>query len=130
LILVFALNGIIAAIVGACYAELVSAIPRAGGPYYWLKMAIGPRWGFFAGWVSWFANSLACSLYALGFGVFAANIKRTFRMPLVPFLPWIEAISCVGLSFSLIDLSLSAWITASIWIVIGVVVNCRMPEKQ
>jgi len=74
LILVFALNGIIAIIVGACYAELASAMPRAGGPYYWLKEAIGPRWGFFAGWMSWFANILACSLYALGFGTFAAKL--------------------------------------------------------
>ncbi len=74
LILVFALNGIIAVIVGACYAELASAMPRAGGPYYWLKAAIGPRWGFFAGWMSWFANTLACSLYALGFGAFAAKL--------------------------------------------------------
>ena len=74
LILVFALNGIIAIIIGACYAELASAMPRAGGPYYWLKVAIGPRWGFFAGWMSWFANILACSLYALGFGAFAAKL--------------------------------------------------------
>ena len=74
LILVFALNGIIAVIVGACYAELASAMPRAGGPYCWLKAAIGPRWGFFAGWMSWFANTLACSLYALGFGAFAAKL--------------------------------------------------------
>ena len=74
LILVFALNGIIAVIIGACYAELASAMPRAGGPYYWLKEAIGPRWGFFAGWMSWFANILACSLYALGFGVFAEKM--------------------------------------------------------
>lgn len=74
LILVFVLNGIIALIVGACYAELASAMPRAGGPYYWLKVAIGPRWGFFAGWMSWFASILACSLYALGFGAFAAKL--------------------------------------------------------
>ncbi len=53
LILVFALNGVIAAIVGAHYAELSSALPRAGGPYYWLGEAIGPAWGFLAGWLSW-----------------------------------------------------------------------------
>jgi len=84
LILVFALNGTIAVIVGACYAELASAMPRAGGPYYWLKVAIGPRWGFFAGWMSWFANTLACSLYALGFGVFAAKLLEGCCGPFLP----------------------------------------------
>jgi hypothetical protein len=34
------------------------------------------------------------------------------------------------LSFALMDLSLSAWITAGIWIVTGVVVNHGMPGKQ
>lgn len=84
LILVFALNGIIALIVGACYAELASAMPRAGGPYYWLKVAFGSRWGFFAGWMSWFANTLACSLYALGFGVFAEKLLEVCCGPFLP----------------------------------------------
>jgi amino acid transporter len=82
LILVFALNGVIAAIVGAHYAELSSALPRAGGPYYWLGEAIGPAWGFLAGWLSWFANATACSLYALGFGSFAVELFRLAGTPL------------------------------------------------
>ena len=90
LILVFALNGIIVVIVGACYAELASAMPRTGGPYYWLKAAIGPRWGFFAGWMSWFANILACSLYALGFGAFA---EKMLEVCCISFLPASQQLS-------------------------------------
>ena len=54
------------------------------------------------------------------------DLKRPFRLPLVPLLPWAGVVSCVVLSLALMDLSLSAWITASIWIVIGVVMNHRM----
>jgi len=75
-ILAFALNGVIAVIVGAHYAELSAAMPRAGGPYFWLKQSFGPGWGFLAGWLSWFANICACALYALAFGSFAADLAR------------------------------------------------------
>ena len=54
------------------------------------------------------------------------DLKRSFRMPLVPLLPWTGVVSCVVLSCALMDLSLTAWIAASIWIVIGVVMNHRM----
>jgi len=75
-ILALALNGVIALIVGAHYAELSAAMPRAGGPYYWLKESFGPGWGFLAGWLSWFANVCACALYALAFGSFLADLTR------------------------------------------------------
>ena len=54
------------------------------------------------------------------------DLKRSFKVPLVPLLPWVGVVSCIVLSFALMDLSLTAWIAASIWIVIGVVMNHRM----
>lgn len=41
LLLAFTLNGLAALTIGACYAELASAMPRAGGSYYWIKQGIG-----------------------------------------------------------------------------------------
>jgi amino acid transporter len=77
LILAFALNGLIALVVGCCYAELSAMMPRAGGAYIWGKPGLGPFLGFYAGWMSWFAQSIACSLYATAFGSFAATLFQS-----------------------------------------------------
>jgi len=77
LCLAFLANGLIAIIVGSCYAELTSAMPIAGGVYHWVKEGISPYFGFNSGWMSWFAQTTACALYAQGFGSFAANLAET-----------------------------------------------------
>jgi amino acid transporter len=77
LLLSFLLNGLIAMAIGACYAELASAMPRAGGSYFWVKQALGPSTGFFVGWISLYANVVAAALYALGFGAFLSALIET-----------------------------------------------------
>ena len=37
-------------IVALCMAEVVSAMPTAGGIYYWASKLGGPSWGWFTGW--------------------------------------------------------------------------------
>ena len=74
LLLAFALNGLVTAITAAAYAELGSCFPEAGGGYLWVKEALGGLAGFLAGWMSWFAHAVACSLYALGFGAYLAEL--------------------------------------------------------
>jgi amino acid transporter len=76
IILAFLLNAGFAVTVGACYAELAVAFPRTGGAYIWVGEAFGRRIGFLAGFCSWGAQTIACALYALGFGVFADEIAR------------------------------------------------------
>ncbi len=66
-ILSFILNGFVTLITAFAYAELASAIPRAGGGYSFVRMAFPGATGFIAGWMLWFAYTVACSLYALGF---------------------------------------------------------------
>jgi len=66
-ILVFALNGLVTLLTAFAYAELASAIPRAGGGYSFVRLAFPGATGFIAGWMLWFAYTVACSLYALGF---------------------------------------------------------------
>ena len=66
-ILSFALNGVVTLLTAFAYAELASAIPRAGGGYSFVRMAYPGAMGFIAGWMLWFAYTVACSLYALGF---------------------------------------------------------------
>jgi amino acid transporter len=66
-ILAFALNGIVTLLTAFAYAELASAIPRAGGGYSYVRLAFPGAMGFISGWMLWFAYTVACSLYALGF---------------------------------------------------------------
>ena len=67
-IIAFALNGIVTAFTAFSYAELASAIPEAGGGYSFVKRTMPPALGFLAGWMLWFAYTVACALYAVGFG--------------------------------------------------------------
>lgn len=74
LVLAFFLNGIVTTFTAFSYAELGSSFPEAGGGYLWVKEGMGGTQGFLAGWMSWFAHAVACSLYGLGFGRFAVEI--------------------------------------------------------
>jgi amino acid transporter/nucleotide-binding universal stress UspA family protein len=74
LLLAFFLNGLVALLTAASYAELGAALPGAGGGYLWARDGLSPFFGFLAGWMSWFAQAVACSLYSLGFGSFAARL--------------------------------------------------------
>jgi amino acid transporter/nucleotide-binding universal stress UspA family protein len=74
LLLAFFLNGLIALLTAASYAELGAAFPGAGGGYMWAREGLSPFFGFLGGWMSWFAQAVACSLYSLGFGSFAARL--------------------------------------------------------
>jgi APA family basic amino acid/polyamine antiporter len=78
LILAFLLNGAITLITAMVYAELGSAIPEAGGGYLWVKEALPSVNGFLSGWMSWFAHSVAGSLYALGFGAYFGWLLSEF----------------------------------------------------
>jgi amino acid transporter/nucleotide-binding universal stress UspA family protein len=74
LLLAFFLNGLVAMLTAASYAELGAALPGAGGGYMWARDGLSPFFGFLAGWMSWFAQAVACSLYSLGFGSFTARL--------------------------------------------------------
>ena len=74
LTLAFILNGIVAMFTAVSYAELGAAFPEAGGGYLWVKEALVDPNGFYAGWMSWFAHAVACSLYAVTFGAFLLEL--------------------------------------------------------
>jgi amino acid transporter len=78
-LLSFALNAVVTLLTAFAYAELASAMPRAGGGYSFVRMAFPGGTGFVAGWLLWFAYTVACSLYALGFaGYFWEFFHRYF----------------------------------------------------
>ncbi|MGD2077714.1 MAG: amino acid permease [Chloroflexota bacterium] len=81
LTIAFLLNGIVTTFTALSYAELGSSFPEAGGGYLWVKEGMSGTQGFLAGWMSWFAHAVACSLYALGFGRFAYEIWHLAGLP-------------------------------------------------
>jgi len=84
-ILTFALNGVIALFTAMSYAELSSAIPRAGGAYNFARIGFGRSTSFFAGWMEWFASSVAGSMYALTFAIY--TIRYFEQLGLLSWLP-------------------------------------------
>ena len=72
-LLTFALNGLIAICTAMSYAELSSAIPRAGGAYNFARVAFGRGTSFVAGWMEWFASSVAGALYAVCFATYVVR---------------------------------------------------------
>ncbi len=85
-ILTFALNGLIAIFTAMSYAELSSAIPRAGGAYNFARMAFGRQSSFIAGWMEWFASSVAGSLYAVTFAIY--TVLYFERLGMLEWLPF------------------------------------------
>lgn len=80
-LLTFALNGVLALFTVMSYAELSSAIPRAGGAYNFARVGFGRGTSFLAGWMGWFASSVAGSLYAVTFAIYTVrflNVLGTF----------------------------------------------------
>jgi amino acid transporter/nucleotide-binding universal stress UspA family protein len=77
-IIAFALNGIVTMFTAFSYAELASAIPEAGGGYSFVKRAMPAGLGFLAGWMLWFAYTVACALYAVGFGGYFVELLGSY----------------------------------------------------
>ena len=101
LILAFALNGLVTLLTAFSYAELGSSFPEAGGGYLWVKEGLGGLNGFQAGWMSWFAHAVACSLYILGFGYYFWEALRFLRVDTL-INPLLEAVFPGGGSHFLI----------------------------
>lgn len=78
LMVAFLLNGVIASLTALSYAELGSTFPQSGGAYNWVTEALPRPWGFYTGWANWFAQAVACALYAVTFGVFLTEFAVVF----------------------------------------------------
>ena len=53
-------------------AELATLMPVSGGYYQWVKEALGPFWGFQAGWWAWVASWFDLAIYPVLFVEFLA----------------------------------------------------------
>jgi amino acid transporter/nucleotide-binding universal stress UspA family protein len=77
-LLAFALNGVVTLLTAFAYAELASTIPEAGGGYAFVKRVFPGLVGFTSGWMLWFAYTVACALYAVGFGGYFLELLHSY----------------------------------------------------
>ena len=79
-ILSYLAAGVLAAAGMFCIAELATAMPRAGGDYFFVTRGLGPAVGTISGLLSWFALSLKSSFALVGMAaftemLFAADVR-------------------------------------------------------
>jgi len=75
MLLTWVVGGVLALCGAACYAELGSMMPRAGGEYVYLREAYHPAVGFMSGWVSLTAGfSAPIAAAALLFAAYLAKV--------------------------------------------------------
>jgi APA family basic amino acid/polyamine antiporter len=55
-------------------AELATAMPKAGGTYFFIERSLGPAIGTFGGFANWFSISLKSAFALIGIGAFASFI--------------------------------------------------------
>jgi amino acid transporter/mannitol/fructose-specific phosphotransferase system IIA component (Ntr-type) len=70
IILAYGLAGFLVLPALFCQAELVSAMPKAGGSYFHIERSLGTLAGTFAGLAGWFAISLKAAFALIGMGAF------------------------------------------------------------
>lgn len=70
----FVLGGVISLFTALSASELGTAMPKAGGSYYYVNHALGPLFGSVAGMGNWMGLAFASAFYMIGFGDFVTAL--------------------------------------------------------
>jgi amino acid transporter/nucleotide-binding universal stress UspA family protein len=79
----FVVGGVIAMVNALSVSELGTAMPKAGGGYYYINKSLGPMFGSIAGMGDWMGLAFASAFYCIGFGQYLAEFVS---LPAVAFL--------------------------------------------
>jgi len=79
-------------------AELATAMPRAGGTYFYVERSLGALWGLFGGLANWFSVALKSAFAVAGIAVFAEIVlKEIFHLqPSVWHFKVVAIVCCLG----------------------------------
>jgi amino acid transporter/mannitol/fructose-specific phosphotransferase system IIA component (Ntr-type) len=79
-------------------AELSTAMPKAGGTYFFVERSLGPIWGLFSGLAGWFSLALKSAFAVIGIAVLVKIVlQMVFPIQLEPWhLKAIAALCCIG----------------------------------
>ncbi len=79
ILLAWVFGGVLTIAGALTYAELGAMMPRAGGPYHFLKEAYGPLFGFLKGWVDFLViMSGGVATISVGFGEYVGSFVPFF----------------------------------------------------
>ena len=70
----FVVGGVIAMVNALSISELGTAMPKAGGGYYYVNRALGPLFGSIAGLGDWMGLAFASAFYSIGFGQYLSTL--------------------------------------------------------
>ena len=70
----FVVGGVISLFTALSASELGTAMPKAGGSYYYVNHALGPLFGSIAGMGNWMGLAFASAFYMIGFGGFIVEL--------------------------------------------------------
>jgi amino acid transporter/nucleotide-binding universal stress UspA family protein len=80
----FVVGGIISLFTAMSASELGTAMPKAGGSYYYVNHALGPLFGSIAGMGNWMGLAFASAFYMIGFGGFLVELVPVPSVALGP----------------------------------------------
>ena len=76
-------------------SELLSAMPKAGGTYFYIERSFGPLLGIFGGLASWFSLSLKSAFALVGVGAFLKYLLPSLSNPqMYFFMKFVETVLC------------------------------------
>ncbi|ELY94190.1 amino acid permease-associated protein [Natrialba hulunbeirensis JCM 10989] len=78
----FIVGGMIAMINAFSVSELGTAMPKAGGAYYYINRALGPLFGSISGMGDWIGLAFASAFYSIGFGGYLADLLDGVVVPI------------------------------------------------
>ena len=79
----FAIGGFIALLNALSVSELGTAMPKAGGAYYFINRSLGPVFGSISGLGDWLGLAFASAFYVVGFGQYLGEL---LELPSILFL--------------------------------------------
>lgn len=76
-------------------AELATAMPRAGGTYFYVERSLGPIWGLFGGLANWFSVALKSAFAIVGMAVLIEVVlHEVFGVRMTPWHLKVFGVAC------------------------------------
>ncbi|WP_254863622.1 amino acid permease [Halovivax gelatinilyticus] len=84
----FVIGGLIAMVNALAVSELGTAMPKAGGGYYYINRGLGPAAGSISGLGDWMGLAFASAFYCIGFGGYLTGMLEgtMFAFPTLDFV--------------------------------------------
>ncbi|MFU8867620.1 amino acid permease [Natronococcus sp.] len=115
-VLSFIIGGLIALINALSVSELGTAMPKAGGAYYYINRALGPLFGSISGMGDWIGLAFASAFYSIGFGGYLADLLDGTVVSL-PVLGTVSLLPTIALGpFTLNEIQIGAVIAGAVFV--------------